>query len=184
MSDVTLERYDGPAALERADEVTRLYVATHEDLADNRFYSAEESLERFQGYVQRDRFELLIAVGDGAWVGQSWGFALGPNTGWWRGLTTEVPDEFTDERDGRRTFAFSELMVHPDHRGQGIARRLHDELLANRIEERATLLVRESNTRARGAYERWGWRKAAQLQPYPHAPVMDVMMLDLPRADR
>jgi len=53
-----------------------------------------------------------------------------------------------------------------------------------RTEERATLLVSQTNSRAATAYAHWGWRKAAELRPgWPDAPLMDVLILPLPLKD-
>jgi hypothetical protein len=57
-------------------------------------------------------------------------------------------------------------MVVPEWQGKHIAHALHDELLAGRKEERATLLVRQDNGVAQTAYARWGWQKIGKLRPY------------------
>jgi hypothetical protein len=57
---------------------------------------------------------------------------------------------------------------------------LHDHLLSDRSESRATLLVRPENTGAYRAYLQWGWRKVAQLRPgWDNAPTFDVLILTL-----
>jgi ribosomal protein S18 acetylase RimI-like enzyme len=64
---------------------------------------------------------------------------------------------------------------------RGIVHALHDELLRERPESRATLLVLPDNTTAYRLYTRWGWRKAGQLRPsWPDAPLLDVLILPLP----
>jgi ribosomal protein S18 acetylase RimI-like enzyme len=74
-------------------------------------------------------------------------------------------------------------MVHPDWQRRGIARLLHDDLLHDRPEERATLLVEEESTAAQRAYSSWGWRKLGKLRPYPDAPHYDALILPLPTAE-
>ena len=64
-------------------------------------------------------------------------------------------------------------------RRRGYARTLHDALLHNRPEQRATLLVIPDNTPAQAAYRSWGWTKLGELQPFPDAPVFDTMIRDL-----
>lgn len=161
------------------DVVVPLYVATHADVIDNPFYSAERFTERVRGYLRAPGFEIVIARIDGQSVGQAFGYALPVTSRWWDGLTTPVPEGFTVET-GSRTFAFNELMVLPDWQGRGVAHTLHDELLRGRREERATLLVREDNAPAQTAYARWGWRKIGKLRPYPDAPHYDALVIDLP----
>ncbi len=94
-------------------------------------------------------------------------------------MRTEV-DPADIAEDGHRTFAVNELMVVPARTGRGYGRALHDALLANRPEKRATLLVRPDNIPARPAYERWGWCKLGELQPFDDAPRYDAMVIDLP----
>lgn len=158
--------------------VAPVYEASHADVIDNPFYSAERFVERVRGYLRAPGFELVAAYADGAPVGLAFGYALPPNARWWQGLTTPVDDGFTDET-GTRTFALNELMVVPERQGQGIAHALHDDLLGGRGEERATLLVREDNASAQQAYARWGWHKVGKLQPYPDSPHFDAMILSL-----
>jgi ABC-type multidrug transport system ATPase subunit len=81
---------------------------------------------------------------------------------------------------GRRTFALTEIMVRANCRRQGYARKLHDLLLSNRRESRATLLVLPDNVPARTAYIKWGWRKLGGLKPFDDAPTYDAMLIDLP----
>jgi ribosomal protein S18 acetylase RimI-like enzyme len=126
-------------------------------------------------------FDLHLAFDQdtGEAVGQILGYVLPPGARWRQGLTTPVPDGFTDE-DGARTFAISEIMVHPEYRRRGIARTLHDRLLAARPERRATLLVDPDNTPVRTAYAHWGWTDVARLLPYPDAPHFHALVIPLP----
>ena len=72
-------------------------------------------------------------------------------------------------------------MVRQPFTGRHIAHALHDELLAPRKEQRATLLVEQGNTTAYRAYLKWGWRKVAELRPnWPDSPLFDVLILPLP----
>jgi GNAT superfamily N-acetyltransferase len=173
--DVTFDRHD-PASAEKIldSTIVPLYEASHADVIENPFYSGERFAERVRGYLQSPGFEIVIARIGGDPVGQAFGYALPSTSKWWDGLTTPVPAGFTTET-GTRTFAFNELMVVPAWQGKGVAHALHDELLAGRTEERATLLVREDNTSAKLAYRRWGWEKIGKLRPFPDAPHFDSM---------
>jgi len=180
---ITFTRHDPADAEKILDSViVPVYVASHQDVIDRPFYSAERFAERVRSYAKAPGFEIVIAYVGGAPVGQAFGYALPVNARWWAGLTTSVPDGFTVET-GSRTFALNELMVVPERQGRGVARALHDALLGGRSEERATLLVREDNTSAQRAYARWGWRKVAKIQPFSDSPHFDAMILDLPLAD-
>lgn len=123
-------------------------------------------------------FELVAAGIDDQPVGLAFGYTLPESARWWQGLTTPVESSLVQE-DGRRTFAFCELMVHPDWQRHGIAYALHNELLRHRAEKRATLLVREDNFAAQGAYAKWGWSKIGKLKPYRDSPNYDALILQL-----
>ena len=181
---VSFRRFDTDGARGVRDMVAVLYSDAYAEsiTGDDPFETVEAFLERFDAYTSRAGFDLVIAYdGAGRPVGQAFGWALEPpDGGWWRHLVT--PDPELAEEDGKRTFALSEIMVRRTHTGRGIGRALHDELLDGRVESRAVLLVRPDNSRAYGAYTRWGWRQVAQLQGgWAHAPLMDVLRLDLPR---
>lgn len=177
---LTFSRHGASAAEMILDSViVPLYEASHANVIDNPFYTGERFAERVRGYLKAPGFEIVIARIGGEPVGQAFGYALPERARWWNGLTTPVPEGFTDET-GSRTFAFNELMVVPQRQGQGVAHALHDQLLGGRSEERATLLVREDNTPAQNAYRRWGWQKIGKLRPYPDAPHYDSMVIALP----
>jgi len=184
---LTLEfqHHNASTAREARDVVQSIYTdARAESIAGgDPFYAVDAFMNRFDAYTdpRNSGFALAVArLPDGTPIGQAWGWPLPPNAAWWTGLLTEPEGGFTRET-GARTFALSEIMVRRAWTGQGVAHALHDELLRTRPEERATLLVNQTNTRAATAYLRWGWRKTAELRPgWPDAPLMDVLILDLP----
>src|SRR5207248_3279873 len=101
-------------------------------------------------------------------------------TSWWRHLTTPLPGDVTAEHPGR-TFALTELLVRAAWRRQGIGRALHDAVLADRPEERATLAVPPAAAAAQQALHAWGWQKVARTRgPRPGSPVSDVFVTPLP----
>jgi ribosomal protein S18 acetylase RimI-like enzyme len=178
--EITYTRHDAASAGELFDSViVPVYEASHADMISNPFYSADRFADRVRGYMKAPGFGLVAARADGRPVGQAFGYTLQPGARWWSGLTTPVPDGFTDET-GHRTFALNELMVDPRWQRRGIAHALHNELLRGRPEERATLLVRADNESAQTAYARWGWAKVAKLKPFPDSPLFDALILPLP----
>lgn len=104
---------------------------------------------------------------------------LQPTTPWWQHLLEPLPNDVTKERPGR-TFAVVELLVRIRWRRQHIAQTMHDLLLKNRPEERATLTVLPAAEPAQRAYVKWGWRHLAQKRnPLPGSPVFDVLVKQL-----
>ncbi|RDI54676.1 GNAT family N-acetyltransferase [Nocardia mexicana] len=147
------------------------------------FDSPTQFMNRFDAYTGSPGFELVLAQIDDASAGQTWGWPLRPSTRWWEALVLD--DSATDRtaftaENGARTFALSEIMVCAEYAGRGVARALHDELLGNRTEVRATLLVEPDNDRAYRRYRNWGWRRVGTMRPHwPDAPQFDVLIRSL-----
>jgi hypothetical protein len=112
-------------------------------------------------------------------VGIAFGVTLQPSTPWWQNLLEPLPEAVTTERLGR-TFAVVELLVRKARRRQHVAKTMHDLLLSNRPEERATLTVLPAAVPAQRAYAKWGWQHVAQKRnPLPGSPVFDVLVKGL-----
>ena len=153
-----LDRYDAGTVEGVYDELVRLYADTHRDLTADHFYGTERFEADFVKQRAHDGFELVTARVKGRLVGVIFGF-------------TELAGQ---------QFGLCELMVSPEYQRQGIAKRLHDELLRRRPEHRADLYVRKDNTAAQAAYRKWGWTKIGDVQPSPDAPNFDELVLPLP----
>lgn len=187
---IDFQHYTAAQARELRDEVERIFRDSYVDTIESggEFESPESFMHRFDAYTDPARaggFELVIARLDGEFCGQAWGWPLNAHTAWWDGLRLDEGDRaaFTAE-NGSRTFAFSEIMVRAQFTGKGIARALHDELLAFRPERRATLLVRPDTHRAYDKYRRWGWYRVGTLRPsWLGAPQFDVLIRELQQAD-
>jgi ribosomal protein S18 acetylase RimI-like enzyme len=172
-SEITFRLLDGAQAATGEDELLALRAeACADDTAS--FTARLRVMRRQPGFV------LAEARSGGYLVGYAFGMPLRPSTSWWRNLTTPLPDEVTTEHPGR-TFALIELLVRASWRRQGIAATLHDLILENRPEERATLTVPPTATPAQYAFRTWGYRKVARTRdPEPGSPVSDVLVTALP----
>ena len=177
---VTFQLLVGQQAAGHAGELQELHAEVY---AEPPYRRAEDAGQFARGFaVQRRQpgFVLAEARHGGYLVGYASGMPLRPSTAWWRDLTAPLPAEVTAEHPGR-TFAVTELLVRASWRRQGIARALHDLLLAERPEERATLTVLPAAAPAQHAFRAWGWRKVARTRgPSPGSPVCDVLLTTLP----
>lgn len=125
-------------------------------------------------------FGLVVARdSDDELVGFAYGFTLSAETKRWQELSEPLPADAAAEWPGR-TFVLFDYAVRAAVRGQGVGRRLHDQLLASRGEQRATLTVQPTAVDTQAIYRRWGWRKVGQLEggPGAAAPVFDVYLRD------
>jgi GNAT superfamily N-acetyltransferase len=173
-SEITFELLDGTRAAAHADDVLALRAEEYDD---------SPFAERFRVARRQPGFVLAEARHGGYLVGYAFGMPLRPSTSWWRRLTTPLPDEVTTEHPGR-TFALVELLVRASWRRQGIAGALHDLILRNRPEERATLAVPPAAAPAQTAFRSWGWRKVARTRDDgPGSPVSDVLITTLRSAE-
>ncbi|WP_116027013.1 GNAT family N-acetyltransferase [Thermomonospora umbrina] len=117
--------------------------------------------------LERAGFELVMAAVGEELVGFAFGYPIPEgNTAWWQGLDPEPPEGFTVET-GTRTFILAEIEIRRAWQGRGVGRRVHDELLAGRLEERATLATNPDASRSHAIYEAWGWRRIGRIPGKP-----------------
>ena len=177
---ITFALLGGRQAGERARELLELHGEVYAEPPYRRDDDASEYAGRFAVQRRQPGFVLAEARHGGYLVGYACGMPLRPSTAWWRDLTAPLPADVTAEHPGR-TFALADLLVRASWRRQGIARSLHDLLLAGRPEERATLTVLPAAAPAQHAFRAWGWRKVARTRdPGPGSPVCDVLLITLP----
>lgn len=71
-------------------------------------------------------------------------------------------------------------------RGKGVARRIHDALLATRSEPNATLMVNPAagDGKVQRLYERWGYAVIGAVQPSPESPVLACMARPVRHGER
>ncbi|WP_378198371.1 GNAT family N-acetyltransferase [Actinoallomurus acaciae] len=171
---------DGDEAARRIDEYRDLYG----EIFAGAPYSwgpeyAELFERRFETHRQQAGFALVEARTTGTLIGFGYGISLSPAIPWWQNLITSIPPEITDEPPGR-TWALTELMIGERWRRLHLAEAVHDRLLADRPEERATTTVLPAATAAQAAMLKWGWEKVGQKRnPLPGAPIFDVLVKTL-----
>jgi len=156
-----------------------LYEEVYSDVLDDPFFSLEGFVSRLDRQAQASTWRAVVGYDSGEPAGYIYGMTLQRGAvWWWAAADPQLPADFTAET-GSRTIGIFEIMVRKPWRKKGVSRRLHDEFLRGRLEERASLLVEEQHPRVRALYERWGYRCIAKLQPQPESPRYDLMVLDL-----
>jgi len=179
-AELHLQHHPADAVPGMRDELLAVHVDARAELLDQPFYSADRFWERFATYIRGPGFDLVTGRIDGLLIGYAFGGTLPQDTKWWSDVEGADP-EFTVET-GSRTFAFREILVRRAFQHRGYAHQLHDELLAHRPEERATLLVRADNP-AGLLYRRWGWTHVGFAQPFSDSPRFESMVLELKGRD-
>lgn len=179
-ADTEFALLDGPHALLHAAELQALHAEVYGAAPYRRPADAEEFGRQFRVQCRQPGFALAEARSGGYLVGYAAGMPLRPSTSWWRALTTPLPDEVITEYPGR-TFSLTDWLVRAAWRRQGVGRAVHDLLLRDRREERATLVVRPEAAAAQAALQSWGWRKIARTRAHGAEPaVADVLVTRLP----
>lgn len=183
--DVTYMALNGEQALAHLDEFRGLYLDVYADPPyEWGTEHADLFAQRFQVQARQPGFALVEARSGPELIGVIFGVTLQPTTPWWQNLLEPLPEAITTEQPGR-TFAVVELLVRTPWRRRHIAENMHDLLLADRPEERATLTVLPTATPAQHAYVKWGWHRVAQKRnPLPGSPVFDVMVKELIKRTR
>ncbi|WP_225848205.1 GNAT family N-acetyltransferase [Streptomyces sp. HPF1205] len=144
------------------------------------FFSLPRFAARLDGHARHPGWACAMGeIGDEV-VGYAYGRPDSEDE--WRTMTTVTAPEVRDYGVGGNMFGLCEIMVRAPWRGAGAARTIHDELMRDRPEPRASLLVEQSHPRVRATYERWGYQAVATSRPYPDAPAYDAMVLDLSAA--
>ncbi|MGK5549702.1 N-acetyltransferase family protein [Streptomyces sp. URMC 127] len=179
MADLKLRRLDGKEADGEREVLADVYEEAYADKLDGAFRSRAAFLDRLSAYVQRPGFELVAGEDGGTLAGYVFGFVIAPAGSWWGGFRGEVPEEVRRLTGQGKVFAISELMVRPAWRRRGVARLLHDELLASRDEKLGTILVDPGNVPARSAYYAWGWEKLGEIRPFDNSPVFESLIKQL-----
>ncbi|MFC5750491.1 GNAT family N-acetyltransferase [Actinomadura rugatobispora] len=168
-----LEHLDGTAVQERFAEIEGVYAEAFPR------YDLDDYRTRMGHQIPARGFEAVTARDAGALAGFVYGLPL-TRSAWWDGLEPPPPDGFTTET-GERTFAVIDLAVRSAYRGRGLGRRLMDELLTGRTEERATLATGMDEHENQQMYQRWGWRKVGRVpgQEGETEPWFDLYAIDL-----
>ena len=174
-SVLTVSHYTQEHAANVRQQLLDVYAEVYaKEAADDPFFSLPRFATRLDAHSSKDGWSCVIgSVGDNT-VGYAYGRPDSAQD--WEDVTDAGPDVGSFAMG---TFGLCELMVRKAWRGTGIARALHDELMQDRPEVRASLLVEETHPRVRATYQRWGYQAVGQLRPTTDAPQYIAMVLDL-----
>ncbi|MDJ1138161.1 GNAT family N-acetyltransferase [Streptomyces iconiensis] len=137
-------------------------------------YSVERYGERLARHAAEPGWEAVIGYDGDEPAGYAYVNTIESGDRWWHRMATPLPKGTTSSP----TVALKEIMLRTPWRGTGLARRIHDELLAHRPEEQVTLLVnpQSGGGKVKALYERWGYRGISTQQPSSDGPVLTAML--------
>lgn len=137
----------------------------------------DEFNQRFPWFVDHwsgmEGFTCVVAFEGEEPTGFAYGAPLLAGREWWRSTEFQPNNGYTS------TYAVFEVMVRPQWRKQGISEQLHWELLKDRVEDLAVLLVDTMHPKVQALYESWGYEKAGAQRPFADSPLYAVMVKNL-----
>lgn len=178
MSEFTLRHAKHDELEQFRSLLCEVYAEVYADRLSEPFFTVDRFNERLSGHASRNSWEAVIGYEAGEAVGYAYVAALQRGTRWWMHHLSPLPGDFIKET-GERTLALFEIMVRKPWRGTGIARRIHEELLAKRPEERVTLLVDSREKSVKRMYEKWGYEHIGDQKPFPDSPLYATMVRQL-----
>ncbi|WP_424710473.1 GNAT family N-acetyltransferase [Kitasatospora acidiphila] len=160
--------------LEVRRDLLAVYVDVRAPLLHLANYRVEAFAERLDRHAGEPGFEVVLGYDRGEAIGYAYVNALSPDDRWWKRMAEPLPAGFT----ALSTVALKEIGVRAPWRGTGVARRIHDALLAHRTEERVTLLVNPlaGDGKVQALYESWGYVSINAQQPAPESPRLIAMV--------
>jgi len=147
-------------ALDRADEVWPVYDAVFGDRPGREDWR-EATYDR---HCARTGFRMAAALDGERLVGFGYGYVGERGQYWPDRVVGALPAELADTWVGGH-FELVELAVLPDHRGLGLGRALHDEVMAGAGGRRSLLGTDEAETPAVRLYRSAGWITLGRLEP-------------------
>ncbi|MFI6152998.1 GNAT family N-acetyltransferase [Kitasatospora sp. NPDC051170] len=167
-------RYYGEVAGRVRDDLLEVYADVRAPLSHLANYSVEAFAERLDRSAGEAGFGLVLGYEDGVVVGYACGNRVGAGDRYWGRMAEPLPEGFADEP----VLALREIGVRAGWRGTGVARRIHDGLLAGRGESRVTLMVNPlaGGGKVLAVYEGWGYRAFNSQAATADSPRLVVMV--------
>lgn len=153
-----------------------LYADVRAPLLHLPHYSVEGFAERLDRHSGEPGFKAVLGFEGDAPVGYAYANTLARDDRWWSRMDEPLPDGFTDIS----TMAVKEIGVRLKWRGTGAALQIHDELIADRDEQRVTLLVnpQAGDGKVQAVYAGWGYVPFNSQQPSPGSAALVAMIRD------
>ncbi|MFD4374120.1 GNAT family N-acetyltransferase [Streptomyces sp. NPDC058486] len=151
-----------------------VYAEVREPLLHLPNYAVPTFTERLERHGREPGFGAVLAFdAEDRPVGYAYGNTVESGDRWWQRMG-DVDPRFTTSP----ALALKEIGVTGPYRGTGLARRIHDALLADRTEAYVSLMVNASagDGKVQRVYETWGYQVIGTSRPSPASPVLAAMI--------
>ncbi|OEV13163.1 acetyltransferase [Streptomyces nanshensis] len=157
----------------RAD-LLNVYAEVRAPLLHLANYAVSSFGERLDRHGAEPGFQAVLAYDGEHPVGYAYGNTIEDGDRYWQRTTPPPFEKYTVHA----ALALKEIGVCPVWRGTGVARHIHDTLLAGRDEPYVTLMVNEAagDGKVHALYKSWGYRDIGHSQPSPASPRLTVMI--------
>ncbi|MEU3991370.1 GNAT family N-acetyltransferase [Streptomyces platensis] len=151
-----------------------VYVDVRAGLLHLPNYAVTTFADRLDRHSKEPGWVAILAYEQDHPIGYAYANTVDSKDRWWKRVTPSPSAEYTD----RHAVAHKEIGVCIPWRGTGIARRIHDTLLADRSELYVTFMVNPltGEGKVHRLYESWGYEDLGQSQPSPASPVLTAMI--------
>ncbi|MGW8375999.1 GNAT family N-acetyltransferase [Streptomyces sp. ODS28] len=157
----------------RAD-LLNVYAEVRAPLLHLANYAVSSFGERLDRHGAEPGFQAVLAYDGEQPVGYAYGNTIKEGDRYWQRTSPPPEEKYT----ARAALALKEIGVSPAWRGTGVARNIHDALLAGRDEPHVTLMVNEAagDGKVHDLYRSWGYADIGHSQPSPASPRLTVMI--------
>ncbi|RDG36066.1 GNAT family N-acetyltransferase [Streptomyces corynorhini] len=156
------------------DDLIEVYSDVRAPLLHLPNYAIPAFSERLDRHGSETGFGAVLAYADGRPVGYVYGNTIERGDRYWQRTNPAPADQYT----AGPAVALKEGGVRPDWQKTGIARRIHDAILATREERYVTFMVNPAagDGKVHALYTSWGYEDIGQSQPSAESPVLTVMI--------
>ncbi|MFJ9889515.1 GNAT family N-acetyltransferase [Streptomyces sp. NPDC091287] len=137
-------------------------------------YAISSFGERLDRHGSEAGFQAVLAYEGDRPVGYAYGNKIEDGDRYWQRTNPAPSEKYT----AQPALALKEIGVSPRWRGTGVARGIHDALLAARDEPYVTLMVNEAagDGKVHALYQTWRYTDIGHSQPSPASPRLTVMI--------
>lgn len=180
-SVLTVTHYGPDQAAEVRQQLLDVYAEVYAvEAVSDPFFAVERFAQRLDRHAANPGWACVIGQVGSDTVGYAYGRPDSERE--WRELDTVISPDVREYGVSGNVFGLCEIMVREPWRGAGVARVIHDDLMREQPQPRASLLVERSHPRVRSTYERWGYVAVGTSQPFDDSPLYDAMVLNLKAA--